>query len=159
MLLPDMRAPGRDVIVGYSVALAAVVVALLFKYFFAGLGVDHPFVLLPAPVLVAAWYGGRGPGLAAALLATVGADWLFLAPVGFGSSGSDILGLFGLLAEGVLIVTVTVGLRDAQRRARHEADEAIGLLNGLVADLDGVQRAADRWVDLRRSARMRGHAD
>jgi K+-sensing histidine kinase KdpD len=145
--------------VAYFVAVAAVALALILKHFFVGLGADHPFVLLPAPVLLAAWYGGRGPGLVATVLVTIGADWFFLAPVGFGLAGSDVLGLLGLLTEGVLIVAVTVGLRTAQKRARYEADEAIGLLNGLVADLENVQRTAEQWAHLRRTRRTRGHAD
>jgi K+-sensing histidine kinase KdpD len=153
-----MRAP-REAVVAYSVAVAAVTIALTLKYLFVGLGADHPFVLLGTPVLLAAWYGGRGPGLAATVLVTIGADWLFLAPFGFGLERSDILGLLGLLAEGVLIVAVTVGLRTAQKRARYEADEAIGLLNGLVDDLEGVQRTAEQWVHLRQTRRTRGHAD
>src|SRR2546428_13694469 len=51
---------------GYGVAVAAVALALVIKVLFSGLGADHPFVLLPAAVIVSAWYGGRGPGLVAA---------------------------------------------------------------------------------------------
>src|SRR2546428_12400078 len=67
---------------GYGVAIAVVTAALAVKYLFTDLGSEHPFVLLPATVIVAAWYGGRGPGLLAAGVAGLGADIPFLPPAG-----------------------------------------------------------------------------
>src|SRR2546427_13275194 len=67
---------------GYGVAIAVVTAALAVKYLFTDLGSEHPFVLLPAAVIVAAWYGGRGPGLLAAVNAALGGDILFLPPAG-----------------------------------------------------------------------------
>src|SRR2546427_9242544 len=64
----------------FGVAVAAVALALAIKVLFSGLGADHPFVLLPAAVIVSAWYGGRGPGLLAALIAAVGGATLLLPP-------------------------------------------------------------------------------
>jgi Domain of unknown function (DUF4118) len=112
------------ILIGYGVAVAAVGVALAIKYLFDELGSDHPFVLLPAAVVVAAWYGGRGPGLLAAVLAAVGADVLFLPPVGFGVLRDDIFPLVALIAEAVLIVEITVRLRRARETARREAASA-----------------------------------
>src|SRR5206468_11565695 len=106
------------------VAVAAVAVALGIKYVFSGLGADHPFVLLPAAVIVAAWYGGRGPGLVAAVAAAVGADILFLPPAGIGVLSDDLFALAALFAEAVVIVEITVRLRKARELARHEAASA-----------------------------------
>ena len=50
----------------YAAAVLAVAITLVLKLAIDGLGDDHPFVLLPVPVAIAAWYGGRGPGLLAA---------------------------------------------------------------------------------------------
>ena len=111
-------------LIGYGVAVAAVAVALGVKYLFDELGADHPFVLLPAAVVVAAWYGGRGPGLLAAVLAAVGADVLFLPPAGFGVLRDDIFPLIALIAEAVLIVEITVRLRETREIARREAASA-----------------------------------
>jgi uncharacterized protein DUF4118 len=111
-------------LIGYGVAVAAVALALAIKYLFDELGADHPFVLLPAAVVVAAWYGGRGPGLLAAVLAAVGADVLFLPPAGFGVLRDDIFPLIALIAEAVLIVEITVRLRKAREIARREAASA-----------------------------------
>jgi len=119
----------RDVrgLVGYGVAVAAVALALAIKYIFSGLGVDHPFILLPAAVIVAAWYGGRGPGLLAAVIAAIGADILFLPPAGFGVLTTDLFPLAAQLAEAVLIVEITVRLqrtREVARRAAESAEQA-----------------------------------
>jgi K+-sensing histidine kinase KdpD len=107
--------------IGYGVALAAVALALAVKYLFGSLGADHPFVLLPAAVIVAAWYGGRGPGLLAAVTAALGADILFLPPAGLGIVLDDLFPLVALIAEAVLIVEITVRLRRAREHARREA--------------------------------------
>jgi len=112
------------VLIGYGVAVAAVAVALTIKYVFGGLGTDHPFLLLPGSVMVAAWYGGRGPGLLATVIATMGADVLFLPPAGFGVLRDDLFPLVALLAETILIVEITVRLRRTRELARREAVSA-----------------------------------
>jgi K+-sensing histidine kinase KdpD len=116
----------RDIrlLIGYGVAIAAVALALAIKYLFDELGADHPFVLLPAAVIVATWYGGRGPGLFAAVIAAVGADILFLPPAGFGVLRDDVFPLVALLAEAILIVEITVRLRRTRELARREAASA-----------------------------------
>src|SRR5438067_13086586 len=123
MLRRPMDRSARAMI-GYVVAVAAVGVAMAIKYVFSGLGADHPFVLLPAAVIVSAWYGGRGPGLLAAVLAAIGADILFLPPAGIGVLSDDLFALGALLAEAILIVELTVRLRTARELARHEAAPA-----------------------------------
>ena len=112
------------VLIGYGVAIGAITLALAIKYAFGGLGADHPFILLPAAVIVSAWYGGRGPGLLAAVMAAVGADILFLPPAGLGFLPDDIFPLVALLAEAVLIVEITVRLRKAREIARLQAASA-----------------------------------
>jgi K+-sensing histidine kinase KdpD len=199
--------PRRHAPVSYLVSVAAVATALLLKFLLTGLGTDHPFVLLSAAVVVAAWYGGRGPGLLAAALTAIGADILFLGPAGLGSPTADLLGLLGQLVEAVLIVEITVRLGEANARASDEAQaanaarrelslalrlrdellafwseklhgplahlvfglraarvavaednkaQALRALDGLVDEIQEVQRTADRWVD---HQRLGGQAD
>src|SRR5437764_13536178 len=119
MLRRPMERSARALI-GYVVAVAAVGVAMAIKYVFSGLGADHPFVLLPAAVIVAAWYGGRGPGLLAAAVAAIGADILFLPPAGIGVLSDDLFALVALLAEAILIVVVTVSVRTVGELSRGE---------------------------------------
>src|SRR5256712_1767489 len=109
---------------GYGVAIAVVTAALAVKSLFSDLGSEHPFVLLPAAVIVAAWYGGRGPGLLAAVIAALGADILFLPPAGLAILGDDLFALVALLVEAIFIVEITVRLRKAREVARMEAASA-----------------------------------
>src|SRR2546428_765490 len=88
----------------YLMAVATVAIALALKYPFASLGEDHPFLLLPSAVIVSTWFGGRGPGLVATVLAAIGADALFLGG-GSGPTPGEGLALTVLVAEGVRIVS------------------------------------------------------
>jgi len=108
----------------YLVALAVVAAAFALKYPFSSLGADHPFLLLPAAVILSTWYGGRGPGLVATVVGAIGADVLFLPPVGFGAEPGELLALAVLIGEGLLIVGVTDALRAARAVAQREAREA-----------------------------------
>ncbi len=124
-MLPAIRVSRQvRVLIGYGVAVAAAVLALAIKYLVDELGKDHPFVLLPAAVVVAAWYGGRGPGLVAAVITAVGADVLFLPPAGLGVLTDDLFPLVALVAEAVLIVEITVRLHKTRELARREAESA-----------------------------------
>src|SRR2546426_585868 len=99
----------------YGTAIAAVAITVALKFLVDGLGTDHPYVLLPVPVAIAAWYGGRGPGLlAAGLIAVVGA---FFAWPGVPQDSGDLIALAVVTVEAVVIVAITVGLKDALRRA------------------------------------------
>ena len=116
-MLRPVRGP-----LGYVVAIVAVAVAIVLKLLMSAVGSTHPFVVLAAGVIVAAWLGGRGPGLLAVALAAIGSGFLFLAPGGFGAD--DLLAVAALIAENILIVEITVRLRAAQVRAGAEAAEA-----------------------------------
>ncbi|TMC79403.1 MAG: DUF4118 domain-containing protein [Chloroflexi bacterium] len=123
----------------YGAALVAVAITVALKLLVDGLGEDHPFVLLPVPVAIAAWYGGRGPGyLAAALVALVG---VFFLNRSVATSTGDVVALAVVTVEAVLIVVITVGLKDALRRAeasRIAADTAQRELGFAVAVRDEV---------------------
>jgi len=109
----------------YVVALVVVAVALALKYPFSNLGSDHPFLLLPGAVIVATWYGGRGPGILATIIAAVGADVLYIPPLGLGiQEPGELVALLVLIGEGLLVVAVTSALRTARVTAEREASEA-----------------------------------
>ena len=107
-MLRPVRGP-----LGYVVAIVAVAVAIILKLLMSAVGSTHPFVVLAAGVIVAAWLGGRGPGLLAVALAAIGSGFLFLAPGGFGAD--DLLAVAALIAENILIVEITA----VQRTAEH----------------------------------------
>ena len=129
----------------YGTAIAAVAITVALKFLVDGLGTDHPYVLLPVPVAIAAWYGGRGPGLlAAGLIAVVGA---FFAWPGVPQDSGDLIALAVVTVEAVVIVAITVGLKDALSRAeasRIAADEAQRELHFAVAVRDEV---LDIWTE------------
>ena len=147
----------------WVIAVAAVALIIGVKLLLNGLGADHPFVLLPAAVAVAAWYGGTGPGVLATLLVAAASLYFLVPPVGPGVETSDIVAIGGLIAEGALVVALTVGLRSARLRAETASaasaaahretafalavrDEMLTLwtqqLRGPMADLESQARAA-----------------
>jgi signal transduction histidine kinase len=101
----------------YALALIAVCAVLVAKDLIPG-GGDRPFLLLGAAVVVASYYGGRGPGVLATVAGAFAVDLLYLSPVGALSLGIESeawLAAFGL--EGLVITLAT----DTLRRARTEA--------------------------------------
>jgi K+-sensing histidine kinase KdpD len=153
----------RDGLRRYAIAIGAVLLTMAFKLLLLGLGSEHPFVLLPAAVALAAWYGGLGPGILSTILVAVASVYFFLPPVGTGAEPADLVGIGGLLVEGALVVGLTVGLRSALIRAKAASaasaaahrettfalavrDEMLALwtqqLRGPMADLEAQARAA-----------------
>ena len=129
----------------YATAIAAVAITVAVKLLVDGLGVDHPFVLLPVPVAVAAWYGGSGPGLLAVALVTV-AGMAFVGRGLFDDAG-DVVALTVVVIEGVIVVGLTAGLRRALRRAEEStasAEAARRELRFAVAVRDEVLRV---WTE------------
>jgi len=107
----------RDGFGRYAIAIVVVVLTLGIKLLFFGLGSDHPFVLLPAAVAVAAWYGGLGPGVLATLLVVIASVFFLLPPVGGGAEPADLVAMGGLVLESAVVVALSVGLRAARIRA------------------------------------------
>jgi hypothetical protein len=153
----------RDILGRYAMAIAAVLLTLAIKLLLFGFGSEHPFVLFPAAVALAAWYGGLGPGVLATLLVTVASAYLLLPPVGSGAEPTDFVAMGGLVVESAVVVALTVGLRSARSRAEAERaasvvahretafalavrDEMLTLwtqeLRGPLADLEAQARAA-----------------
>ena len=90
---------------------------------------ESPFLLLFAPVMLTAWYGGFGPGLVATGLAAAVIDYFFLAPIGslWIDSLAQVTPLGMFIAEATLITYLTRRARwaterveDALRRVRTE---------------------------------------
>lgn len=115
LLPPAWRVASR-----YVVAVLAVVVTLALKTLFPVVGELHPFVLLPVGIVVAAWYGGLGPGIAATIGFVIGTDLFFIPPIELGVN-TDVAGLLALVVEGVILSWITVGLRHGRDRAHAAA--------------------------------------
>ena len=71
----------RSVAAGYAVAVIACVTAAAAQYFLRPLfGERFPLAALPAVVVVAAWFGGFGPGLLATVGGTLAGAYVFSRP-------------------------------------------------------------------------------
>ena len=111
----------------YGVAVVAVALALLLKLALDPLFLEHqsPFLLLAGAVMVAAWFGGLGPGLSATALGALAADYFFLVPIhAFTPPGRAFLPLLLFGAQGVLISALAHALRSARQRAEESTLEA-----------------------------------
>jgi two-component system sensor kinase FixL len=104
----------------YVVALAAFGSALLFRYAFSDrLGVTVPYLQFFPAIMLAAWYGGLGPGLLTTSLSTVVAMYWLLPPSGIAVSGpADQLSLATFVAIGVFISWLNHRLHVMQRAQR-----------------------------------------
>jgi PAS domain S-box-containing protein len=107
----------------YVVALLAVCAALGLR---AGLdpwlGNRVPYITLFGAIIVAAWYGGPGPAIVAAVAAWIAAQFLFVEPRGQLNlrGGSDVIELLVYLASTLLVA----GLGGAMHRARQRTGES-----------------------------------
>ena len=112
----------------YGVGVASVTLALGLKQLLDPLMTQHsPFLLLAGSVMVAAWFGGLGPGLLATALGAISADYVFLSPVGSfsGLAGKGTLPLFLFVLQGVLITSLAHALDLARHRAEASALQAL----------------------------------
>ncbi len=103
----------------YSVSLFAIAIALFVQLFLTPLGeLESPFLLFLAAVMVSAWYGGRGAGILATVLAALSGSYLFLSPTY--STGVDSLGqtlrLVLFVLEGVFLSSTISGLTVAREQ-------------------------------------------
>jgi two-component system, LuxR family, sensor kinase FixL len=110
----------------YAVALLAVVASLLFRLSLQPwLGVTIPYLQFFPAIMVAAWFGGFGPGLLAVALSTALAVFLFIPPIGSPAiaDATDVISLALFAATGVGISWFNHRLRDAESALRKSADD------------------------------------
>lgn len=111
----------------FGVALGAVVLAWLIRQAITPIvGQERlPFIFFFPAVVVAAWYGALGPGLLAAVLGGLAADWFYIGPqhrFGVGSA-FDLAALASYaLACGFILLAMQM-MHRAQRRLLAEAAE------------------------------------
>jgi K+-sensing histidine kinase KdpD len=74
----------------YAVAIGAVAIAFTLRYWLYGT-LDHrlPFTFFLPATIIAAWFGGLGPGLLAAAAGLLLGDYFFLPPHETGSHMSE----------------------------------------------------------------------
>jgi PAS domain S-box-containing protein len=122
----------------YVVALAAFGGALLFRYVFRDrLGVTVPYLQFFPAIMLAAWYGGLGPGVLTTGLSTIVAMYWFLPPAGIAvSDPADQLSLGTFVAIGLFISWLNHRLHEAQQAQRSAAVTATSRTERLDAILN-----------------------
>jgi two-component system sensor kinase FixL len=123
---------------GYVVAIAAVAASLLFRDSLRdSFGQNVPYLQFFPAVILAAWYGGLGPGLVATALSAIAAGYFFLPPAGFAVGAvSDQLSLGIFILTGLVIALLNHRLRIAEEAQRGAATMATGRAERLDAILN-----------------------
>src|SRR5262249_36120356 len=104
----------------YAVAITAVAVGIALESLRAELDQTRRLILLNCAVVVAAWYGGRGPAVMAIALASAAADHFLLPPhgnVALTEGTTAPLGMFvaEMAISAALVVAVTESRASALR--------------------------------------------
>jgi PAS domain S-box-containing protein len=117
----------RSAALRYGVAALAVALVVALKLLLDPLIEEQsPFLILSVAVIVAAWFGGLGPGLLATALGALAADYFFLLPRGsFTGLGAELLPLGLFAVQGLVISSLTEALHAARSRAEASAQVAI----------------------------------
>ena len=148
MALPDDRTRGRlgwrgllrepPAVLRYLVALVAFAASGVFRYWFREpLGLTGPYVQFYPAIIVAAWYGGFGPGLLATGLSTLAAMYFLLPPQGFPvGDPADLLSLGVFAGTGLVISWLNHRLHLAQQAQRTAAANATARAERLDAVLN-----------------------
>jgi PAS domain S-box-containing protein len=107
------------------------------------LGANVPYLQFFPAILVAAWYGGFGPGAVATVSSALAAMYFFLPPVGFGVSElTDHVSLVLFMITGLAIAWLSHRVRFAETALQSEAQLATTRAERLAAiintSVDGI---------------------
>jgi len=116
----------------YAVAIAAVAVAFAIRYGIYGtLDNRLPFAFFTSATIIAAWYGGLGPGLLAALAGLLLGDFFFLprhaAGDAMGEAERTAIGIYAMNTSLIVVLFWRLHsrmreLEDGKRNPQHGAD-------------------------------------
>ncbi len=124
-----LRIPQSALLRRYGLAVIVVMVAvglkLILNLVSSSSGASTPFLNLFPAIVVAAWYGGFGPGVFATLLGAIAADFFFLQPTSQlgGLSTEDAINLTIFVLDNLLISLLCHILRQAVTRAQSQVEE------------------------------------
>ena len=110
----------------YLVGLGALAATFLFRYLFREtLGIKVPYLQFYPEIIIAAWYGGLGPGLLTTAISTAAAMYFFLPPSGLWvNDPSEVLSLAMFIATGLVISFLNERLHRSQEAERAAAAAA-----------------------------------
>src|SRR5262245_48282713 len=111
--------------VRYAVAIVAILAAFAIRYgLHDTLANRIPFAFFTLATLIAAWYGGLGPGLLAAVGGLTLTDYFFLPPHspegGLGETERTAIGIYALTNTFIVVLFwhLHIKMRDLQDRLR-----------------------------------------
>jgi PAS domain S-box-containing protein len=139
-----MSASTSSLAARYVIALVAFGAAALLRYVLGdSLGARVPYLQFVPAVMVAAWYGGFGPGVLCTAVSALDSMYFLLPPSGLAvGDPADVLALGLFIAIGVVISWLNHRLHLAQQGQRTEAAAALTRAERLDAILnltvDGV---------------------
>ena len=141
----------RETALRYGIVPLAVMLVIVVRMLLDPLlGQAAPLLMFVLPVLVCAWYGGRGPGLAATAASAL-AGWYFFLPDRNSLGGLDLDGALQLVIFGVVGATVsslyarlgTARSRAADRLVELQASEERYRVLNETLEQRVVQRTAE----------------
>ncbi|HEX2645456.1 MAG TPA: ATP-binding protein [Thermoanaerobaculia bacterium] len=121
---PGAGPPDRSPLKRYGAALGSTAAVWLLNLSLLHLdGPESPFLLFPAAILLSAWYGGRGPGLLAALLSTAAVLPSLAATGDHPGFGQIALRIVLYAFQALLLCFFGHGLERSSREGRRQAAE------------------------------------
>jgi two-component system, LuxR family, sensor kinase FixL len=122
----------------YALAVTAFIGSLVFRYALRDtLGLKVPYLQFYPAIIIAAWYGGLGPGVLVTALSALAAMYFLLPPWGLGvADPADQLSLAVFAATGLVIAVLNHRLHMAQEAQRVAAATATSRAERLDAILD-----------------------
>ncbi len=136
-----LAAVSRSIWKGMVVAVTLVAAALIIRQpLTPWLGRSVPYLQFFPAILLAGWYGGFGPGVAATILAGLAADYFFLAPLGTFvlTAVSDFVSLGLFLLTGLAISWLNSSLQVAAEAEHHNAALAQAHADAVVRERQRV---------------------
>jgi PAS domain S-box-containing protein len=129
--------PANGDVRAHVAAALLVGVSLAFRWLLrAWFGDNVPYMQFFPAILVAAWYGGLGPGITATALSALAAMYLFLPPAGLAvGAAPDVMALGFFIAIGVGISWLNHRLRTAAILSESRAERLDAIINTTV---DGI---------------------
>jgi two-component system, LuxR family, sensor kinase FixL len=123
---------------GYLAAVAALAIALLFRYaLWHTLGTTVPYLQFYPAIIISAWFGGLGPGVLLTVASALVAMYWFLPPAGLAvADPADLLSLTVFAATGLAISWLNHLLHESQKQAHEVAAMATARAERLDAILN-----------------------
>jgi PAS domain S-box-containing protein len=125
----------RDLIKRYGLALALAGAALLLRKFLPVREGTTVYQLPLVAVVLAGWYGGRGPGLFASLISWLGVLYWLIPPVGSFVLSSEYQLGFGIFIALCLFITEFSAARWRVERALEESERRFRLMAETIPEI------------------------